>query len=150
MPHPVPAEIFTLPVRVYFQDTDAGGVVYHGSYVNFLERARTEWMRERYGYTNAGLMRDFESAFVVRSLKLNYMKPALLDDMLSVGVQMESMWNSRISLKHFVWRGEDLMVEAEIHLVCVSLKDFKPMAVPDVLRKKMQDVPQGHNEFHQR
>ena len=101
-------------------------------------------MRERYGYTNAGLIQDFESAFVVRSLKLNYMKPALLDDMLSVGVQMESMGNSRISLNHFIWRGEDLMVDAEIHLVCVSMKNFKPVAVPDVLRKKMQD------EFHQR
>jgi len=130
--------IFTLPIRVYFQDTDAGGVVYHGSYVNFLERARTEWMRESYGYTNAGLISQFESVFVVRSLKLNYLKPALLDDLLDVGVQMESMGNSRVSLKQFVRRGEDLLVEAEIHLVCVSLKTFKPIAVPDVLRKQMK------------
>ncbi len=70
---------FSLPVRVYFQDTDAGGVVYHGSYVNFLERARSEWFRECYGYGNRGLMREFGMVFVVRSLRLDYLKPALLD-----------------------------------------------------------------------
>lgn len=144
MPHSTHTEhpIFTLPVRVYFQDTDAGGVVYHGSYVNFLERARTEWMRECYNYTNVELIKEFESAFVVRSLKLSYLKPALLDDLLDVGVQMESMGNSRVSLKQFVRRGEEVLVEAEIHLVCVSLKNFKPMGVPDVLRKQMQNAVQ--------
>lgn len=138
MTHPAPAEIFTLPIRVYFQDTDAGGVVYHGSYVNFLERARTEWMREYYDCTNAGLIQEFKSAFVVRSLKLNYLKPALLDDMLHVGVRMESMGNSSVSLKQFVWRDKDLLVEAEIHLVYVSLKEFLPVRISDVLRKKMK------------
>ena len=65
-------KIFTLPVRVYFQDTDAGGVVYHASYVNFMERARTEWMRS-FGFSNAGLMKELGVVFVVRSLKLDYL-----------------------------------------------------------------------------
>ena len=64
-------KVFALPVRVYFQDTDAGGVVYHASYVNFMERARTEWLRT-HGYSNAGLMKEFGVVFVVRSLKLDY------------------------------------------------------------------------------
>ena len=79
-------KVFALPVRVYFQDTDAGGVVYHASYVNFMERARTEWLRT-HGYSNAGLMKEFGVVFVVRSLKLDYFKPALLDDLLRQNVK---------------------------------------------------------------
>ncbi len=74
-------KVFSWPVRVYFQDTDAGGVVYHASYVNFMERSRTEWLRT-HGYSNAALMMELGVMFVVRSIKLDYLKPALLDDML--------------------------------------------------------------------
>ena len=66
-------QAYTLPIRVYFQDTDAGGVVYHASYVNFLERARTEWMRDCYGYHNSRLRQELGVVFVVRSLKLEYL-----------------------------------------------------------------------------
>ena len=68
-------------MRVYFQDTDAGGVVYHASYVNFMERSRTEWLRT-FGYSNAGMMKELGVVFVVRSLKLDYLRPALLDDLV--------------------------------------------------------------------
>ena len=127
-------KIFALPIRVYFQDTDAGGVVYHASYVNFLERARTEWLRERYGYSNAGLMKEFCVVFVVRSLKLDYLKPALLDDLLSVTAQIKETGRTRVVLLQNVMRGEDVLVEAEIHLVCVALDTFKPVGIPEVLR----------------
>ena len=127
-------QIYSLPIRVYFQDTDAGGVVYHASYVNFLERARTEWLRERFGYTNGSLMKEFGVVFVVRSLKLDYLKPALLDDLLSVTAQVKETGRSRVTLLQNVMRGEETMVEGEIHLVCVSLGNFKPVSVPDVLR----------------
>jgi len=129
-------KIFLLPVRVYFQDTDAGGVVYHASYVNFLERARTEWLRERYGYSNAGLMREFGVVFVVRSLKLNYLKPALLDDLLSVSAQIKDTGRSRLTLLQNVLRGDELLTEGEVHLVCVSAESFKPVSVPEVLRRQ--------------
>src|SRR3990167_2673343 len=120
-------QIFCWPVRVYFQDTDAGGVVYHASYVNFLERARTEWLRECYGYSNAGLMKEFGVVFVVRSLKLDYLKPALLDDMLTVTAQLKEVGRSRVALHQSVMRGEDVLVQAEIQLVCVSKDGFKPV-----------------------
>jgi acyl-CoA thioester hydrolase len=129
------AQIFTLPVRVYFQDTDAGGVVYHASYVNFMERARTEWMRG-FGYSNAGLMKELGVVFVVRSLKLDYLKPALLDDLLTVSAQLKEIGRSRVTLHQTMMRGEDKLVEAEIHLVSVSLENFKPVSVPDVLREQ--------------
>ena len=133
------AAIFSVPVRVYFQDTDAGGVVYHGSYVNFLERARTEWLRECYGYSNADLMKQFGVVFVVRSLKLDYLKPARLDDVLTVSAQIKDVGRSRVALQQSVMRGEDRLVEAEIHLVCVTLDGFRPVAVPDVLSKQWKE-----------
>jgi acyl-CoA thioester hydrolase len=127
------SKIFSLPVRVYFHDTDAGGVVYHASYLNFMERARTEWLRT-HGYSNAGLMKEFGLVFVVRSLKLDYLKPALLDDMLEVTAQIRDIGRSRISLLQTVRRGAEVLTEAEVHLVCVSLESFKPVSMPEVLR----------------
>jgi acyl-CoA thioester hydrolase len=127
--------IFSLPIRVYFQDTDAGGVVYHANYLNFMERARTEWLRTQ-GYSNAGLMKEFGSVFVVRSLKLDYLKPALLDDLLEVTAQINEVGRSRISLAQTVRRGEEVLTEAEVHLVCVSLESFRPVSVPEVLREQ--------------
>ncbi|HEU0234779.1 MAG TPA: tol-pal system-associated acyl-CoA thioesterase [Gallionella sp.] len=131
------SKVFALPVRVYFQDTDAGGVVYHASYVNFMERARTEWLRT-HGYSNAGLMKEFGVVFVVRSLKLDYLKPALLDDLLNVTAQIKEIGRSRLTLLQSVLRGDELLTEAEVHLVCVSLEGFKPVSVPEVLRKQLK------------
>ncbi len=126
---------FSLPVRVYFQDTDAGGVVYHGSYVNFLERARTEWLRDVCGFSNGALMKEFGAVFVVRDMKLEYLKPALLDDQLDVTAQVASMGRSSVKLVQTVRRGDELLTQAEVHLVCVSLATFKPISVPAVLRE---------------
>jgi len=130
---------FNLPVRVYFQDTDAGGVVYHASYVNFMERARTEWMRG-FGFSNAGLMKELGVVFVVRSLKLDYLKPALLDDMLSVSVQLKAIGRSRVTLHQIMMRDEEVLVEAEIHLVSIALETFKPVSVPEVLREQWKKL----------
>jgi len=129
--------VFLLPVRVYFQDTDAGGVVYHASYVNFFERSRTEWLRT-HGYSNAELMKEFGAVFVVRSLKLDYLKPAVLDDLLDVTTQIKHIGRSRLTLLQSVRRGDDLLTEAEVHLVCVSLLGFKPVSIPEVLREQLE------------
>lgn len=127
-------KVFSWPVRVYFQDTDAGGVVYHASYVNFMERARTEWLRT-FGYSNAGLMQQLGVVFVVRSMKLEYLRPALLDDMLTVTAQVKDIGRSRITLIQTVKRDDELLTEGEVHLVCVNVETFKPVSVPDVLKK---------------
>jgi acyl-CoA thioester hydrolase len=127
-------KVFAWPVRVYFQDTDAGGVVYHASYVNFMERSRTEWLRT-FGYSNAGLMKELGMVFVVRSLKLDYLKPALLDDLLTVTSQIKELGRSRVNIEQTVLRGDDVLIKGEVHLVCVDVKTFKPVSVPDVLRK---------------
>ena len=133
------AHAYTLPVRVYFQDTDAGGVVYHASYVNFLERARTEWLRDQCGYSNAGFLKEFGVVFVVRSLKLEYFKSALLDDLLTVTAQVKETGRSRVVLGQDVMRGNEKLVEAEVQLVCVAMDSFKPVSVPEILRKQWKE-----------
>lgn len=130
-------KIFSLPMRVYFQDTDAGGVVYHANYLNFMERARTEWLRT-HGYSNAGLMKEFGVVFVVRTIKLDYIKPALLDDMLDVTAQIKDMGRSRLNLMQSVGRGNEVLAEAEVHLVCVSVESFKPVSMPEILSKQLK------------
>ena len=127
------SERFNWPVRVYFQDTDAGGVVYHASYVNFMERARTEWLRSC-GYSNAGLMQTFGVMFVVRTMKLDYLKPALLDDMLEVTAEVIEIGRSKLILQQTVRRGDELLTEGVVHLVCVAKESFKPTRVPEALR----------------
>ncbi len=128
-------QIFSMSVRVYFQDTDAGGVVYHSNYVNFMERARTEWLRT-FGYSNGGLLKEFGVAFVVRSLKMDYLKPALLDDLVTVTALVKDIGRSRVTLTQSVLRGDELLTEGEVHLVCVNMQTFKPVSVPEVLRKQ--------------
>jgi acyl-CoA thioester hydrolase len=120
---------------VYFQDTDAGGVVYNASYVNFMERARTEWLRSQ-GYSNAGLMREFGVMFVVRTMTLDYLRPALLDDMLCVTAQVKEIGRSRLTLLQSVRREDVLLTTGEVHLVCVSRDTFKPVRVPEMLSEQ--------------
>ncbi|MGC2167378.1 MAG: tol-pal system-associated acyl-CoA thioesterase [Gallionella sp.] len=129
---------FTLPIRVYFHDTDAGGVVYHANYLNFMERTRTEWLRT-YGHSNAGLMKEFGVVFVVRSLEIEYLKPALLDDLLTVTAQIKDIGRSRVSLVQTVTRQDELLTKAEVHLVSVSTESFKPVSVPELLRNQWKD-----------
>jgi acyl-CoA thioester hydrolase len=133
-----PAFDYSLPVRVYFQDTDAGGVVYHASYVNFLERARTEWLRERCGYSNGGMLREFGTVFVVRSLKMNYLRPALLDDLLDVTAAVMELGRSRFLLQQNVMRDGEILVRAEVELACVTADGFRPVAMPEALREQWQ------------
>ncbi len=128
-------KVFSLPVRVYYQDTDAGGVAYHANYVNFMERARTEWLRT-FGYSNAAMMKELGVMFVVRSIRLDYLRPALLDDLLTVTAQIREVGRSRVTLDQTILRGEELLTEGEVHLVCVDVKTFKPVSVPEILRKQ--------------
>jgi acyl-CoA thioester hydrolase len=128
-------KIFSWPVRVYYQDTDAGGVVYHSNYVNFMERARTEWLRDL-GYSHMDMIKNLDVMFVVRSIKLDYLRPAVLDDLLQVSAKIKEVGRSRVTLEQTVTRGEELLAEGEVHLVCVEVQTFKPVSVPEILRKK--------------
>jgi len=136
MVNSTPNSIFTLPVRVYYQDTDAGGVVYHSTYLDFMERARYEWLRDL-GFDIHSLVQVHKVIFMVRSLNIEYFKPALLDDLLHITAQAAEIGRSRITLSQHVLRGGVTLVSATVHAVCVGANSLKPVSVPAPLRHKL-------------
>ena len=129
--------VYSFPVRVYFENTDAGGVVYHAEYLKFLERARTEWLRHL-GFDHQALARNHRIVFVVTQAAVDFLKPARLDDSISVSVQLESLGKVRCVFTQEIRRDDDLLVRAKITVACVSGEHFKPAEIPDALRRKMQ------------
>ena len=125
---PAPA-IFSLPVRVYYQDTDAGGVVFHGRYLNFFERARTEWLRQL-GFDVRQLAEHEGVLFIVRELRVSYLRPAQVDDMLTVTAAIDNLGRAQFTLDQRVLRGADLLVQGSVNLACVSAQGLKPARVP--------------------
>jgi acyl-CoA thioester hydrolase len=128
--------VFNYPVRVYYQDTDTGGVVYHATYLNFMERARYEWLREL-GFAVDAMIEAHKMIFLVRSLNIEYFKPALLDDLLDVTVQVTELGRSRITLQQQVLREHGTLVSATVHVVCVGVDTLRPISVPLPLRQKI-------------
>lgn len=127
---------FSLPIRVYYQDTDAGGVVYHSTYLNFMERARYEWLREL-GFNVKLLTEIHNMLFMVRSLEIQYFKPAVLDDLLHVTVTVKEMGRSRITLSQEILCSHVKLVSATIHVVCVGAETLKPISIPVPLRERI-------------
>lgn len=130
-------KIFSLPVRVYYQDTDAGGVVYHSTYLDFMERARYEWLREL-GFDIHSLVQVHKVIFMIRSLGIEYFRPALLDDLLRVSVQAVEPGRSRITISQQVMRGSDILARGTVQAVCVGAESLKPVSLPAALRHKLE------------
>lgn len=129
---------FAFPIRVYFENTDAGGVVYHGEYFKFLERARTEWLR-KLGFTHQMLAKKYGVVFVASGIAADFVRPAKLDDSLAVGVQVEQVGKVRVIFHQEIRNDEDdVLVRARVTIACVSVEGFKPMAIPDELAKKLE------------
>ena len=124
-------ENFFHNVKVYYEDTDAGGVVYYANYLKFLERARTEAL-VTLGFNNKKIKEKFKSLIVVKSCNIEYKIPARLEDDLSIRSFVKSITKTSFFMNQFITRGEDLIAEAKIHLVFVN-KDGKPMRIPDSL-----------------
>jgi tol-pal system-associated acyl-CoA thioesterase len=129
--------VYSFPVRVYFENTDAGGVVYHGEYLKFLERARTEWLRHL-GYDHQALARDHRVLLVVTSLALDFARPARLDDSLAVSVRLESLGKVRCVFAQEVRRDDEVLVKARVTVASVTGEGMKPVEIPGGLRRKME------------
>jgi len=131
------AGLFSWPVRVYYEDSDAGGVVYYANYLKFFERARTEWLRS-FGLNQDKLAREEGLIFVVRRALLDFVRPARLDDMLEVTVEpLKPARVYYVQLAQEVRRGGQVLARAEIKVACLNLRDFKPVAIPRLLRDKL-------------
>jgi acyl-CoA thioester hydrolase len=124
--------VFRLPLRVYYQDTDAGGVVFHGAYLDYFERARTEWLRDL-GFDIRALAEREGFLFIVRELHVSYARPAVLDDLLTVTVGVERLGRAQFTLDQRVLRADEQLVQASVNLACVASGSFKPVRVPEAL-----------------
>ncbi len=122
---------FSFLVRVYYEDTDAGGVVYHANYLRFMERARTEWLR-KLGFSQRELRERLRVLFVVRGLRVDYRAPARFDDELRVDSRAERGRRASLRFLQRITRPADetLICEAEVGIVCVDAMRFRPTALP--------------------
>ena len=116
---------FTIPVRVYWEDTDAGGVVYYANYLKFLERARSEWLRAL-GIDQLRLQREERLQFVVVEANVRYHRPARFDDELVVSVALESLRGASVQMGQEVRRGAELLVSATVRAACIDADTLRP------------------------
>jgi len=127
--------VFEWPVRVYFEDTDAGGVVYHANYLRFFERARTEWLRAQ-GWSQERLRTEAQIVFLVANMNLHFKRPARLDDQLLATVEITERKRFSATIAQTLISAEDrsqLIVKAEVQVACVSLVNFRPHLIPDTV-----------------
>lgn len=123
---------FTHPVRVYWEDTDAGGVVYHAQYLAFLERARTEWLRA-HGYGQELLRLHHDLVFAVRAMSIDFRMPARLDDALDVGVALRQCRRASLVIVQTIERSGVRLLDAEVRVAALRASDFRPRPLPDTL-----------------
>ncbi len=128
-------QTFSWLTRVYYEDTDAGGVVYHSQYLNFLERARTEWLRHL-GFDHNNLRDEFKLVFVVHSMQIQFKKPAKLDDLLTISSELIKIGRSSFEFFQKISVNQQTLLEAQIKLACVDTITFKPIGIPEQIRQK--------------
>jgi acyl-CoA thioester hydrolase len=131
---------------VYYQDTDAGGVVFHATYLDYFERARMEWMRAR-GFDARELAGRFRLVFIVRQLEVAYVKPALLDDLLAVSADLRKMGRAQLTFAQEVRRHGETLVRGTVNVACVAADGLKPMPFPEEVRAPLAGAAPTVKEF---
>lgn len=127
-----PGETFRWPARVYWEDTDGGGIVYYANYLKFLERARTEWLRAR-GFAQQALAAEQGILFTVVSLSAEYRRPARLDDLLDVTCEPAVDGAATLRFVQRVLRGDELLLSAEVRVACIDARTMRPRRLPAFL-----------------
>ncbi|MEP7296942.1 MAG: tol-pal system-associated acyl-CoA thioesterase [Burkholderiales bacterium] len=138
---------FRFPVRIYWEDTDAGGVVFYANYLKFFERARTEWLRSL-GHEQEALRARTGAVFVVTDTHVRYLRPARLDDLVAVTVHVRHAGRAQMTIAQQAWRqspqGEELLAEGTIRIGCVDAGTFRPQRIPTVITESV--TPMSPNE----
>jgi acyl-CoA thioester hydrolase len=124
-----PQPEFLFPIRVYYEDTDAGGVVYYANYLKFFERARTEWLRSL-GFEQNALAASSGCIFVVRGLEMQYRKPARLDDALTIRSKVSRVGKASMDFSQICERNGELLASGQVQVGCVSVATMRPCAMP--------------------
>jgi len=129
---------FTFKLKVYYEDTDAGGVVYYANYLKFMERARSDVL-ESLGFTNKLLIEKNGTYIIVKSCNINYIKPATLEDDLEIKSNIKKITKTSFSMSQKVFKGNDQITEADVHLVTIDKKG-KPVKIPERLKEELEKL----------
>lgn len=130
---------FVWPARVYWEDTDGGGIVYYANYLRYLERARTEWLRER-GFGQRALQSELGVMFAVVHLSADFRRAARLDDLLCISCEAARDGGASIAFRQQIWRDSpagELLFEAQVRVACVDAQSMRPRRIPEVLGKDL-------------
>ena len=130
---------FLFPVRIYYEDTDAGGIVYYANYLKFAERARTEYLRAL-GIRQQDALEEERCGFVVRHCEIDYKSPAVLDDELIVSCRISECGGASCTIHQEITRGEDLLATIEVKAAYVSLKNKRPTRLPEVIKTRIAEI----------
>jgi acyl-CoA thioester hydrolase len=129
-------QTFNWPVRVYYEDTDAGGVVYHANYLNFMERARTEWLRAL-GFEQDLLRTEHKLLFAVHSMQLTYRRPARFNDALLIQSRLNKAAGASMQFEQNIYRGEELLCQASVRIASLDAESFRPKSIPTFILTEM-------------
>jgi acyl-CoA thioester hydrolase len=130
---------FRWPIRIYYESTDAGGVVYHAEYLKFFERARTEWLRSL-GFEQTTLRTEHGVIFVVHGMEIKYARPARFNEMLEVVSTLIEVGRCRFVFDQALMRGEELLTRARVEVACVAAADFRPTVLPAFIHQQFESV----------
>tara|TARA_B100000768_G_scaffold177804_1_gene192566 strand:+ start:714 stop:1109 length:396 start_codon:yes stop_codon:yes gene_type:complete len=131
--------MFQWDTRVYFEDTDSGGVVYHANYLKFMERARTEWLRSL-GLNQTKLKKEDKVMFVVRKINIQYKIPARFNDQLVVNTDRLKTTDYSIILKQNIYRDSEVITQGQVEIVCINSDIFKPVRIPKMTKQLMETI----------
>jgi acyl-CoA thioester hydrolase len=130
-------QVFDWPVRVYYEDTDSGGVVYHANYLRFMERARTEWLRAL-GFEQDALREQHSILFAVHAVELVYQRPARFNDALLIRSRLKKAAGASMHFEQLVYRGEELLCNATVRVACLDAETFRPKPIPNFIVTEMR------------
>jgi acyl-CoA thioester hydrolase len=130
---------FDWPVRVYYEDTDSGGVVYHSNYLNFMERARTEWLRAL-GFEQDDIRTQYQLLFAVHSMQINFRRPARFNDALLIKSQLLKASGASMQFDQKIYCDEELLCEASVRIACLDAESFRPKVIPNNILTEMHGV----------
>ena len=123
---------FDWPIRIYYEDTDSGGVVYHSNYLNFMERARTELLRSL-GFEQDELITNHQCIFAVHSMQMNFRRPARFNDALIIRTYIANVSGASFEFDQKVFRGDELLCEAMVKVACLDSNRFRPKSIPSFI-----------------
>lgn len=128
---------FNWPVRVYYEDTDAAGVVYHSNYLKYMERARTEWLRE-FGFSHDELRKQQKIIFVIREMSMKFLRPARFDELLLVTAKLVQQRGASLLFEQSIEKGEELVCTASVNIACLDAATLKPQRIPESIQAELK------------